>query len=741
MSIVQKEYPVIGMHCAMCAMNVEKTTSALEGVKQANVNFSSDSLTITYDTDKTTPENLQEAVKSIGFELIVKDDNQLIEAEERAKKNYKRLKKEVIFAWGITLLIWVLSMHYSDIKFISWIIPILTAILMIVSGKKFYVGAFNMLRQKKSSMDTLIALSTSITFLFSLFNTFFPDFWTQHGLKAGIYFDSVGMIISFVLLGKLLEARAKSATTTSIKNLIKLQPTQAIVIENGQDRSIALNDIRPGMFIRIRPGEQIPIDGKVTEGNSYVNEQMINGEPIPNFKEVGSQLYAGTMNQRGSLIMKAETLGSETVLAKIISSVKAAQASKAPIQSKVDRVAAIFVPAILIISLITAATWLFVGGTEYLSNAFLTAVSVLVIACPCAMGLATPTALTVGLGRAASNHLLIKDAEALEKLGEITDLVFDKTGTLTEGKPKVSNWYEPTKLSELEYSLILMAEKQSEHPLASSVVKYILENYPQTESINLTNFETVSGLGVSFSYNGINYRIGNSKFSQLWSKVDENSELAKKANHWMEQGKAISFVENDSNILTVIAFQDTIKQDAVTLINKLKKKKITPHLISGDNTKAVATLANQLGIEQAFGNMLPAEKEDYIKQLKDKKKVVAMVGDGINDTQALASADVSIAMSEGTGIAIDVAMVTLIGKELNYLFRAISLSRHTISVMNSNLGWAFIYNILMIPIAAGILYPFGYTHLLSPSLAAAAMAFSSISVVINSLMLKFYDLD
>lgn len=582
-------------------------------------------------------------------------------------------------------------------------------------------------------MDTLVALSTSIAFLFSLFNTIYPQFWTNQGMEAHVYYEAAGMIIAFVLLGKLMEERAKNSTTSAIKGLMGLQPKTARKIIETEEIEVPIGQLQPNDKISVRPGEKIPVDGIVIEGNSYVDESMISGEAIPVKKQSGDRVLAGTINQRGSFILNATQVGSSTVLAQIVRMVQEAQGSKAPVQKVVDRISSIFVPIVISISIITFIVWIIIGGNHYFSYALLSAVSVLVIACPCALGLATPTALMVGIGKGAERHILIKDAFALENLCKVNCVVLDKTGTLTEGHPSVSDVLWITDSDQTSQSVLLAAEQKSEHPLAIAITEYLKGKGVAPEEIN--SFESITGKGIEVVFEDSKYWVGSLSFAQT-QQIQLPEKALQKTEMWSKENKSIIYYGKESSLMAIFAITDPLKPTSAQAVQTLEKRGIEVHMLTGDGNKTAQMIGETLGIKHIQAEVMPTDKETYIQNLQQKGKIVAMVGDGINDSQALARADVSIAMGKGTDIAMDVAMVTLMTSDLLLLPQAIKLSQRTVRLIHQNLFWAFIYNVIGIPIAAGILFPINGL-LLNPMWASAAMAFSSVSVVLNSLRLKY----
>lgn len=668
-----------------------------------------------------------------GYDLIIEEENLKEERREEAQhQHYRKLKMQVIGAWVFAVPMLLLSMVFMHVPYSSEIQLLLTLAVMILFGGSFYTGAWKQAKLGRSNMDTLVALSTSIAFLFSAFNTFFPEFWYSRGLEPHVYYEASVVIIAFVLTGKLMEERAKGNTTAAIKKLMGLQPKVARVLRNGIEEEILIDQLQVDDLVVVRPGEQIPVDGVLAEGDSFVDESMISGEPIPVDKKKGDKVLAGTINQRGSFIIKASQVGSETVLARIIRMVQEAQGSKAPVQRIVDRVTGIFVPVVLGIAVLTFVLWMVIGGTEYFSYAMLSAVSVLVIACPCALGLATPTALMVGIGKAASQHILIKDAVALEQMRKVNVVVLDKTGTLTEGHPTVSGWLWAQTQEECFKNVLLAAELKSEHPLAGAIVAS-LKDEEKVVPAPLESFESITGKGIKVVYEGDLFWVGSHKLLKDFDAVVTDV-MADMLVQYESEGNGIIYFGRRNQLLAIIAVTDPVKSTSAEAVKELRRQGIDICMLTGDGQRTALAVAGKLGIDRFVADALPDDKEDFIRELQLQGKTVAMVGDGINDSQALALADVSIAMGKGTDIAMDVAMVTLMTSDLLLLPKAFDLSKQTVKLIHQNLFWAFIYNLIGIPIAAGILFPLNGL-LLNPMLASAAMAFSSVSVVLNSLSL------
>lgn len=737
-NVEKRTIPVLEMSCAVCAANVESTVRALEGVRAANVNFAAGTLQVEYDPAVITPAVMQQAVQAAGYDLIVEEENVAERQEQEQRKHYRSLLRRTIVAWGLCVPLMLCGMVWMHQAWSPWVQLVLTLPVLLFSGRSFYLTGWRQARHGKANMDTLVALSTSIAFLFSLFNTLFPQVWSERGLEPHVYYEAASMIVAFVLLGKTLEERAKGSTSSAIRKLMGLQPNTARLVEaDGTEREVPIAQLRPGNRVGVRPGERIPVDGVLIEGASYVDESMISGEPLPVGKSSGDRVLAGTINQKGAFVLEAQAVGTATVLARIVEMVQQAQGSKAPVQRIVDRVSAVFVPTVIGLSLVTFVVWMAIGGTAVLTSALLSAVSVLVIACPCALGLATPTALMVGIGKAAERHILIKDAYALENLCHVDTVVLDKTGTLTEGRPTVTNWLwlVPDSERPLAQAVLLAAERRSEHPLATAVVRVLESESVQVMTAELSTFRSLTGRGLEVESGGATYWVGSRALAEERLSALPAGATGQ-AERWQEAGMSVIWYGRDGELVAVAAVSDPVKRTSVEAVRTLKRMGIEVHMLTGDGRKTAAAVARELGIDHFEAEVLPGDKEEYVKRLQAVGARVAMVGDGINDSQALARAEVSVAMGQGTDIAMDVAMVTLMTSDLTLLPTAITLSHRTVRLIRQNLFWAFIYNVIGIPIAAGVLYPV-YGVLLDPMWASAAMAFSSVSVVTNSLRLKW----
>lgn len=729
---IKKTFPVLQMTCAACAISVESLTKAQPGVIDAAVNFANASLLVEYIPGVTDAGKIKSAVRSGGYDLIIDEgtsgENTL---EKIQQQNFTALKKRTIGASLLALPTAVIGMFFMDMPFANYVMWALATPVVVWFGKDFFINAWKQTRHRSANMDTLVALSTGVAYAFSVFNTLLPHFWHQRGLHAHVYFEASAVVIAFILLGKMLEEKAKGNTSTAIKKLMGLQPkTVTVVHAGGHTTETSIDKVMVGDVLLVKPGEKIAVDGIVTDGESYVDESMLSGEPVPVLKKKEDNVFAGTINQKGSFRFSALKVGSETMLAQIIKAVQDAQGSKAPVQKLVDRIAAVFVPIVIGIALTAFIAWWLLGGENGFTQGLIALVTVLVIACPCALGLATPTAIMVGVGKGAENGILLKDAESLERAKNINVVVLDKTGTITEGKPVVTGvkWeQEDEYLKQILYTI----ESKSEHPLAEAVVKHFKGTMP----VLLSKFESITGKGVSAVVIADNYYVGTSKLLDE-NGVSASEELWAAANAWNKEAKTVIWFANGKKALAVLAVSDEVKKTSVAAIAQLKQMGIAVHMLTGDNEATARAIALQTGVDNYKADVLPHQKAEFIKQLQTSGNVVAMVGDGINDSTALAQADVSIAMGTGSDIAMDVARMTIISSDLTKIPQAIHLSRKTVATIRQNLFWAFIYNIIGIPVAAGLLYPVN-GFLLSPMLAGAAMALSSVSVVSNSLRLKW----
>jgi Cu2+-exporting ATPase len=763
--MVNEAFPVTGMSCAACASSVESILSHTKGVQQAEVNFATELVWVEYE-ESLSPEDLHEALKKVGYGLLWSDDesgDELAEAQKKAHEEYYyQVKTRTIASILLSIPVIIIGMGFMDWTPGRWISLVLSLPVLFYFGRHFYVNAWKQARHGQSNMDTLVALSTGIAFLFSLFNTLFPQVLLSRGYEVHVYYEAAVVIIAFVSLGKWLEERAKSNTSTALKKLMGLQPKNVYIwmakdsadrsslsdnfdLQQGEEQVMPLKWVKEGQIIIVRPGEHVPVDGQVIFGESYVDESMITGEPIGVLKKKGERVYAGTINQKGSFYFIAEKVGKQTYLSQIISRVQQAQGSKAPVQKLIDRIAGVFVPFVLGIAVLSMVVWMVVGGQEMITQAILAAVAVLVIACPCALGLATPTAIMVGIGKGAEHQILIKDAQSLELAHKVDTVVLDKTGTLTQGRPALTDekWFlDGLEKEQSSVAAIIWAiEHQSEHPLSEAFLAHYQSDYNSSEDkIVLTRFESMTGKGVEAEdQEGNSYTLGSISYLRDRYKNQWNAEVLSSQEdqfrQWEGQAKTvIGFIMNEE-LRALFALADPLKPTAKGGIDALGRQGLRVIMLSGDSSKTAEAVAKELGIEEVWAQMLPEQKADKIRALQAQGCIVAMVGDGINDSEALAAADVSVAMGQGSDIAMDVAKVTLISSDPGLLAKAFTLSHDTVRGIRQNLFWAFIYNIIGIPIAAGVLYPFN-GFLLDPMIAGAAMAFSSVSVVTNSLRLK-----
>jgi P-type Cu2+ transporter len=730
---IRETFPVLEMTCAACAVSVESMLKSTPGVKNAEVNFANQTAWVEYDAKQTKPADLQNSIRSIGYDLVVDVEDPQAVHEEAQRNHYNAVKNRTIWSSILALPVVIIGMFFMDMPYGTYISMALSAPVVFYFGRNFFVNALKQAKHGKANMDTLVALSTGIAFLFSTFNTFFQEFWHARGMHAHVYFEAAAVVVAFISLGKLLEEKAKSNTSSAIKKLMGLQPKTVRALINGIEQDVPIASVKVGYQLIVRPGEKIPVDGVVTTGSSYVDESMITGEPVPVEKKSGERVFAGTINQKGSFQFEAQKVGGDTILAQIIKMVQQAQGSKAPVQKLVDKIAGIFVPVVIGIAILTFFAWMLVGGDNAFTHALITSVTVLVIACPCALGLATPTAIMVGVGKGAENNILIKDAESLELAHKVNVVILDKTGTITEGKPVVTDfiWDTESDNSNESKNILYSLETQSEHPLAEAVVNHLKS---ESKGIQVERFESITAKGVSGHISGISYVVGNRKLIDE-NQISVSEKIMTSVSRLQAEAKTVIYFANNSRVLAIIAIADKIKPTSKSAIEVLQRKGIEVYMMTGDNEHTAKAVANQIGLKNYKADVLPSDKADLVKAFQDEGKIVAMVGDGINDAHALAQADVSIAMGKGTDIAMDVAKMTLITSDLQSVPKAFNLSTKTVRGIRQNLFWAFIYNLIGIPLAAGALYPVN-GFLLDPMIAGAAMAMSSVSVVLNSLRLR-----
>ena len=725
-------FPVTGLGCAACAARVNKVLNSCEGVEEANVNYASATALVTFDTDKCTPEALQKAVEEAGYGLITDVENEEEAAETERVKQYRALRRQTVGAVISALPVFVLSMFFMDLRWGQWVTFVLATVTVFVFGHRFFVNTFKQLRHRAVNMDTLVASSTGVAWLFSVFNFFFPDFWLSRGIEPHLYFEAASVIIAFILIGRLLEARAKQKTTGAIRALMGLQPkTVTVLAEDGSEKEVPIQWARPGDTIIVKPGDRVAVDGTVLSGESYVDESMLSGEPVPVFKQPESKVFAGTINQKGAFRFRADKTGNDTMLSQIIRMVQDAQGSKAPVQNLVDRVAAVFVPVIISIAVLVFAAWWIFAPQDGFIHGLLCMITVLIIACPCALGLATPTAIIVGVGKGAKYGILIKDAASLEVARKVDTVVVDKTGTLTEGRPEVVDQCWATGAESFRPVLTAL-ESLSEHPLAEAVVKAMSGSEGSVAEI--VSFENIPGKGVRGVCSGVTYYAGNLDLLRI-NGIVPGRELLARSEAWLQEARTVIWFADSSRALAAVAITDRIKPTSVEAVARLGRMGIRTVMLTGDNEASAAAVARAAGITEFRAGVLPQDKAFYVKELQAAGHKVAMAGDGINDSAALAQADLSIAMGGGSDIAIDTAMITILSSDLTKIPEAVRLSQLTIRTIRQNLFWAFIYNIIAVPVAAGILYPVN-GFLLNPMIGGAAMALSSVSVVTNSLRLR-----
>ena len=729
--IIKKTFPVLNMSCAACAARVDKTLKNQPGVIEASVNYAAATATIEYNSSETSTDTLKKVIQNTGFDLVIEENKDTAdEIEQLHADKFSKLKFRTTWAIILSVPVVIIGMFFMDMPYANEIMWALSTPVVFWLGRDFFINAWKQLKHRSSNMDTLVALSTGIAYLFSLFNMLFPQFWLSRGIHPHVYFEAASVIIAFILLGRLLEERAKGNTSSAIKKLIGLQPkTVTIIKESGEQQIIPIDQIQKGDILSVKPGEKIAVDGTVIRGSSYVDESILSGEPVAVLKEDQANVFAGTINQKGNFSFRADKIGSETMLAHIIKMVQDAQGSKAPVQELVDKIAGIFVPVIIGISILSFILWLLLDPVNGFTHGLLAMVTVLIIACPCALGLATPTAIMVGIGKGAEKGILIKDAESLEIARKVNTIVLDKTGTITEGKPTVTDLFwldEEDSSKDILYNL----ERLSEHPLAEAVVNYGGEH----KIIPVDSFESITGKGIRGSVNGINYYAGNLKLL-MEHHIYIGDKLKQEADRLLNDLKTVIWFADQEKAMAVVGIMDNMKETSIKAIAEFQAAGIQVYMLTGDNEATAREIASKAGIKNYMAEVLPDKKADYVKQLQTEGKIVAMVGDGINDSAALAQADLSIAMGKGSDIAIDVAKMTIISSDLTKIPEAIRLSKQTVRTIKQNLFWAFIYNLIGVPIAAGILYPIN-GFLLNPMIAGAAMALSSVSVVTNSLRLK-----
>lgn len=718
---LKRTFSISNMHCAACAHNIERILKGADGVKEATVNLASGTAVVEFDETVITPKEIVEAVENAGFGCKEIDKTEIFQHSPSDKS----LRKRTIFAWSFAIPIFIISTAFGNSPANRIVLALLTLPVLAYSGGTFYKTACKQIKHKQVSMDTLVALSTMVDYLFSLSGVFFPEFWSgSRGVP--FYFDASAMIIAFVLLGRTIENRAIYKTGSAIRALMKLTPSTARVIKaDGHEEDCPINSIKVGDLIRVRTGESVAVDGIITEGNTSVDESMISGEATPVEKKQGDRVIAGTVNGNGSVVVKAESVGGATVISRIIKTVREAQDSKAPIQRIADKVISVFVPGVMGFSIMTFIVWICVGGMQSIPNAITAAVSVLVIACPCSLGLAVPTAITVGIGKAAKFNVLFRDAAALETICNIDTVVFDKTGTLTVGHPVVMKSHVSTACTEEELGLLIKAEEKSTHPTANAIISHLKGKYPPNAIRKILSYDNIVGKGIVFKFNGKSYWAGNRSMMQDHIDIvsDEFKDLANSAS---------VFYGCENKLLAVFHISDKIRTSSAEAVKNIRSLGIKTVLLSGDSRATTESVAKEINVDEFIWSASPDEKLNKIAELRNNGHKVAMIGDGINDSAALAKADISIAIGEGTDVAINASQVVIMNGELNNIYKTFVLSNGIVKKIKQNLFWAFIYNLVGIPVAAGVLYPI-FNIMLSPIVCAAAMALSSVSVVLNSL--------
>lgn len=732
-----KTYPIKGMHCASCVRLIERAVEKVVGVSKANVNLATEQLTVAFNKDECSPQKIVSAVESAGYKAIINEGAEQDSERQGKLIELANLKLKVVtslFLGG--LIVWgsfPFLMNFSPYLLQSfWVQFVLGSIVQFWPGLEFYKAAMPAFKNRTANMDTLVAIGTTAAYFYSVAVLIFPTVFSRLGIEPMPYFDVAAIVIGLILLGRYFEAKAKLGTSEAIKKLLGLSPKTARVIRDNHEMDIPVSEVVVGDLIRVRPGEKIPVDGVIIEGQSSIDESMVTGESIPIDKNTGDTVIGATINKSGSFVFKASKIGSATMLSQIIKLVQEAQGSKAPIQRIADTISAYFVPIVIILSIITFAVWYIFGPTPALLFALLNSIAVLIIACPCAMGLATPTAIMVGTGRGAEKGILIKDAESLEISHRVNTVIFDKTGTLTVGKPQVTDIVVFAKNKQKDIvQLAASLEQHSEHSLAEAVLQKSKEL--ELNFLETTAFKSIAGFGIEGKINGTKYIFGNLK---LIDREDIRTTNIKNQIEKLEsQGKTVMALADEHNVLGLVAVADTLKDSARVGVKALQDKKIEVIMITGDNQRVAETIAKQAGIKRVLAEVLPQDKESEVRKIQNEGRIVAMVGDGINDAPALATANIGIAMGSGTDVAIEAAGITLVNKDLRSVSQAIELSKQTMRTIKINLFWAFGYNVVLIPVAMGILYPVSGI-LMNPIFASAAMAVSSISVVSNSLLLK-----
>lgn len=751
----QLKFKISGMHCASCASNSTRMLNKVKGVSSVEVSYATEEANVTYDPQTTKTNDLKKAVESLGYKAHIDEENEIGDKshESREKKSeFDDLRNKLLVSAVLSVPLMAAMIPGMPMWLMDPRLQLLLATpVQFWVGSRYYVSAWRALKNGMTNMDTLIALGTSVAYFFSVAVLLFGSELSKLGIETHVYFETSAAIITLILLGKFLEARAKGQTSEAIRKLLDLQAKKAVVIRDDHELEIPIEEVQKGDLVKVKPGEKIPVDGVIQTGTATIDESMVTGESVPVTKKEGDQVVGATINTNGNLIVTATKVGADTFLAHVVELVKQAQGSKAPIQKLVDKVSSVFVPSVIILSVISFGLWWFLGPDPVLIHSLIAMIGVLIIACPCALGLATPVSIMVGVGKGAEAGILIKDAENLEVAGKISAVVFDKTGTLTEGKPEVQELallqdldtaekqLKPTKgvaIKEYLRSLIYVAESQSHHPLAEAIVRSLKDSIRKkyTTDLTVSDFKDIPGKGVQVTIDSHKVLVGTRRFLEE-AKIELSVDLVETASQLSNQAQTTSHVAIDDLHIAVIGIADTVKKSSKSVINQLHNLGITTVMLTGDNQKTAEAVAKQIGIDQVKAEVLPKDKQEVIRELQKNGQIVAMVGDGINDAPALAAADIGIAMGAGTDVAIETAGVTLLRSDIALVPKAIKLSKATLTNIQQNLFWAFGYNTLLIPVAMGILYPF-FQIQLNPILASGAMALSSVSVVTNALRLK-----
>lgn len=733
-------FPISGMDCASCAMNIQRQLKKVKGVAAAEVSYAAEAAEVNFNPKLTNLGKLKQAVTSLGYQADIEGEadsgGQHHHDHVHQDEALEHLKRKLAVSLGLTTPL-VLAMIPGMPAWLGdpRLQLILATPVQFWVGRSYYRSAWRALKQKMTNMDTLIALGTSVAYFFSLVNLLFWNQLTSLGIETQTYFETAAAIITLITLGKYLEIRAKSRTTTALTKLINLQVKKARVIRHGQELEVPLEAVLVRDKVRVKPGEKIPTDGVIEQGTAAIDESLVSGESLPVVKQAGDEVIGATLNLNGHLTIRVTKTGADTFLAQMIKLVRQAQASKAPIQKLVDQVSAIFVPGVIILALITFVAWWGWGPEPVLVNALMAMTAVLIIACPCALGLATPTSIMVAVGKGAETGILIKDAANLETAGKLTTIILDKTGTITQGKPTMQNLRFKPGLTTQEQAIIkrqiYSLEYQSHHPLAQAVVEKLK---PKTDAVPVEGFEDMPGRGVSGTIEGKTVMIGTQRWFQE-KPIKLEADLIKAGQELNQQGQTTAWVAIDGEAVALLGVADPVKNDSPSVIKQLQAMGLKTVMLTGDNRPTAAAVAAKIGLKDFEAEVLPQDKQKVVNKLKQGGQRVAMVGDGINDAPALAAADIGMAMGLGTDVAMETAGITLLRSDLTLVPKAIKLARATLTNIKQNLGWAFGYNVILIPVAMGVLYP-AFKIQLSPMLASAAMAFSSVSVVANALRLK-----